>query len=1193
MSLTKTVLNLSVLAGVVATVVCAPSAHGAPIAYDGFDYPAGSSLVGQDGGQGFAGPWYQGGANVSQSVNLLASGSLSSSSLATAGNQVTTAATSGINGVERDFASPISSGTIYLSFLLQPEGTLGQGNEGGFLGVYLHGGLNDLFVGKPGGGSTSNYVLEQRGAGGTDQAVSPGVPVVGQTEFLVLKAQLFSSGNDIFTLYADPTPGAPQPATGAVKQDFTIGSALGLVIYSGGAFNIDELRVGTAYADVTPMSAPSITWNTPGGGTWNTVASNKPWLGSGGSAAAFSNSANVTFNLGGTNPITVDAGGVQPGWMTFAATAGNYTFSGGAIAGTSGLTLSATGSVTFNNANTYSGGTNLTAGLLNINCGSPAVTTSSAVGTGSLTISGGSLGNSSGGNVTLGTNNVQVWEGSFTYVGSGNNLNLGTGAVTLTGTPQVTVTANTLSVGGVISGTTAGLVKAGAGTLLLAGSNTYGGGTTISAGTLQLGDGTANNGYVQGNILNQSPAAGGLIFANPAGQTYSGTISGTGSVIAAGPGTLTLTSASNAYSGGTSVTGGTLVLAGSVQGSGPVTLAGGTLRLAAAPPTSPIGIKLGVGVGGAGATANVTGPAGVVPMSNWNNFSGGTQSSPASLINSSGSATTATATWNATGNWSTYMGNESDQNAQLLNAYLSNSVGGGSQTLTLSGIPFSSYNVYAYFTNNYANHFGQVAIGGTTYYYQTLGAISTTPYPLIQTSDTTYDSTGASYPLTNYALFSSLSGAAQTIALATQGFGDSGLAAVEIVGLAGQGGPFSAANAVRLTANSTIDVSGVGGGTLGNLSATGSNTLFVTGASTAANTAYSLTLGSVNLGGNPTFDVANNGTGVGTLVLGALGDGGTARTITETDSGALTLAAAATSLVRGTRVNINGGTLNSNNPTALGAFAQVAVAGGATFNLGASQRISSLGGSGKVTLGSNTLTIGNSDNLSSTFAGVLSGNGGLNKSGSGTLTLAGSNTYSGGTSIGAGSLIVDGSLGKTAVAVKGGASLGGTGSIGGSVTVVGGISPSMWGTISLVDGAAATLTLSDAISTDTVLTLGGGGAGSPSALDFEVGATADRILIMAGKLVVNPGGGTVNITPLAGFGPGTFDLMDFPNGQASGLGNLTLGTPTLPGYTLSLQSTPTAEQLVVQSVPEPASLALLGVGAIGLLAYVWRRRRAG
>jgi hypothetical protein len=79
--------------------------------------------------------------------------------------------------------------------------------------------------------------------------------VVGQTEFLVLKAKL-QSGSDNFTLYSDPTPGAPEPSTGTLYS-LDIGTLSSLVIYSGGAFSIDELRVGTTYADVTPTPEPS------------------------------------------------------------------------------------------------------------------------------------------------------------------------------------------------------------------------------------------------------------------------------------------------------------------------------------------------------------------------------------------------------------------------------------------------------------------------------------------------------------------------------------------------------------------------------------------------------------------------------------------------------------------------------------------------------------------------------------------------------------------------------------------------------------------------------------------------------------------------------------------------------------------------------------------------------------------------
>ena len=56
------------------------------------------------------------------------------------------------------------------------------------------------------------------------------------------------------------------------------------------------------------------------------------------------------------------------------------------------------------------------------------------------------------------------------------------------------------TISAVLTGT-AGLTKADAGTLILTGTNTYGGGTTIAGGTLQIGNGGAT-GSVTGDIAN-------------------------------------------------------------------------------------------------------------------------------------------------------------------------------------------------------------------------------------------------------------------------------------------------------------------------------------------------------------------------------------------------------------------------------------------------------------------------------------------------------------------------------------------------------------------------------------------------------------------------------------------------------------------------------------------------------------------
>ncbi len=171
--------------------------------------------------------------------------------------------------------------------------------------------------------------------------------------------------------------------------------------------------------------------------------------------------------------------------------------------------------------------------------------------------------------------------------------------------------------------------------------------------------------------------------------------------------------------------------------------------------------------------------------------------------------------------------------------------------------------------------------------------------------------------------------------------------------------------------------------------------------------------------------------------------------------------------------------------------------------------------------------------------------------------------------------------------------LGGSGSINGSLTVSGGSTASTQGTL-VFAGAIGTVEFTDPSITDTDVTIGGSAAGDPAILDFRLGSEPDHILLDAGMLVVNPGGGLISITPEPGLTAGTYDLIDFPSGQASGLGGLTLATTSLPGYSLSLHATPMAEQLVVTAVPEPSTVVLLvsllgGLVSMARKVAPWRR----
>jgi autotransporter-associated beta strand protein len=161
-------------------------------------------------------------------------------------------------------------------------------------------------------------------------------------------------------------------------------------------------------------------------------------------------------------------------------------------------------------------------------------------------------------------------------------LNSGIRTVTVNdGTPAVD---GILS--GVLSGTASSLIKNGAGTLALTGTNTFGSallpGTTfvtISAGTLQIGTGGTAGSLTStgtGDIQNNAT----LAFNRSNALTVANNITGSGEVRQIGGGTTTL-SGSNTYTGPTTVTAGTLEISGSINGSSAISLTNGGLLLSA------------------------------------------------------------------------------------------------------------------------------------------------------------------------------------------------------------------------------------------------------------------------------------------------------------------------------------------------------------------------------------------------------------------------------------------------------------------------------------------------------------------------------------------------------------------------------------------------------------------------------------
>ena len=396
-----------------------------------------------------------------------------------------------------------------------------------------------------GGGGGSNYTRYRQGGAGGSSAYK-NITITPNTTYnytvgaggAVGTSGSTSGGNGGSTYFGNSTAGS---SSGAM-----------VLAVGGNGSTSTGVNIGTITSNIgTSFSGGA-------GGAAN--GSNGPGAGGGGAGSGSNggNGADATSSgagAGGTGGTGTYAGGAGGG----ASAAGSVPGGGGGGSSSDGaggaggvgklvieyyatlrsLTKDGAGTLTLGGTNTFSGGFTLSAGTVNIN-------NASALGlsNGTFTINGGTLNNTSGSSVTM-INYPMSWAGDFTFTGS-NALNMGTGAVTISASRQVSTSASTLTVGGIISGATFGLTKLGAGTMTLSGVNTYTGATTVTSGSLTMGVNNAipvgGSGVVlNGGTLNTGNYTAGSTSTNIGTLTLSDN-----STLALGTGTLYFSSSTAA-----------------------------------------------------------------------------------------------------------------------------------------------------------------------------------------------------------------------------------------------------------------------------------------------------------------------------------------------------------------------------------------------------------------------------------------------------------------------------------------------------------------------------------------------------------------------------------------------------------------------------------------------------------------------
>jgi fibronectin-binding autotransporter adhesin len=414
--------------------------------------------------------------------------------------------------------------------------------------------LNDLI--NVGGGLVLDGVVNVADQG---QTLGPGV-----YRIINYGGTLTDHGLTIGSFMTAPaSPQEPSVVTGPLTG-FTVQTSIpgqvNLVNTGGLALN---------YWDVAPKNNNAINGGT---GTWQASpgTANDNWTGSDGQFNAPWQDGAYAIFMGSSGTVTVDntAGAVASRGMQFAtdgysvigapitlldSTTGNVTFIRVGDGTPAGLGMTATidaslvgnallvkddqGTLVLNGVNTYTNGTAVSGGTLRISQDANLGATGSA-----LAIVNGA---------TLQTT------ASFA---TGRQIIVGTGGSGASGGVIQTDAGTQLTANGAIveipMQPPGSLTKTGAGTLVLNAANTYTGGTVVAAGTLQVGSG--NN---TGSILGDVATAGGAVLAFDRNDPYAfaGVVSGAGELRQIGTGTTILTN-DNTYTGGTTVSAGTLQL---------------------------------------------------------------------------------------------------------------------------------------------------------------------------------------------------------------------------------------------------------------------------------------------------------------------------------------------------------------------------------------------------------------------------------------------------------------------------------------------------------------------------------------------------------------------------------------------------------------------------------------------------------